>query len=105
MRVEDPRESNKRYFRAGKRMFSLNGAWYFTTREGERGPYPSPEEADLQLRRYKEEMSELQSFQKSRAVKKELQGASLVQARELIAKLRSNRPKQTTPTKLQQVFV
>ncbi len=105
MRVEDPRESNKRYFRAGKRVFSLNGAWYFTTREGERGPYPSPGEADLQLRRYKEEMCELQSFQKSRSVKKELQGASLVQARELIAKLRSTLPKQTTPTKLQQVFV
>lgn len=105
MRVEDPRESNKRYFRASKRVISLNGAWYFTTREGERGPFSSPEEADLQLRRFKSEMSELQAFQKSRAAKKELEGHSLEQARELTAKLRAARVRQTSPVKLQQVLV
>ena len=105
MRVEDPRESNKRYFRASKRVISLNGAWYFTTREGERGPFSSPEEADLQLRRFKAEMSELQAFQKSRAAKNELQGHSLEQARELTAKLRAARARQSAPLTLQQVLV
>ena len=102
MRVEDPRESNKRYFRASKRVISLNGAWYFTTREGERGPFSSPEEADLQLRRFKEEMSELQAFQKSRAVKKELQSQSLAQARELAAKLRAARVRQRSMSRIHQ---
>lgn len=105
MRVEDPRESNKRYFRASKRVISLNGAWYFTTREGERGPFSSPEEAELQLRRFKSEMSELQVFQKSRAAKNELQGANLAQARELTAKLRAARASQKPPVKLQHVLV
>jgi len=105
MRVEDPRESNKRYFRASKRVISLNGAWYFTTREGERGPFASPEEADLQLRRFKDEMSDLQAFQKSRAIKNEQQGMSLAQAREVGAKLRAARTSQTSPPTLQQILV
>ncbi len=105
MRVEDPRDSNKRYFRAGKRVFSLNGAWYFTTREGERGPFHTPEEAELQLRRFREEMNELNAFQKNRAAKKELEGSSLTQARELTAKLRAARANLAKPAKLQEVFV
>jgi Domain of unknown function (DUF6316) len=105
MRVEDPRESNKRYFRASKRVISLNGAWYFTTREGERGPFSSPEEADLQLRRFKVEMSELQAFQKSRAARNERQSQTLEQARELTAKLRAARARPSAPLTLQQVLV
>lgn len=105
MRVEDPRESNKRYFRASKRVIRLNGAWYFTTREGERGPFSSPEEAEQQLRRFKAEMSELQAFQKSRAAKKELAGHSLEQAREVTAKLRADRARKAPPLKNQQVLV
>ncbi len=105
MRVEDPRESNKRYFRASKRVFSLNGAWYYTTREGDRGPYATPEEAELQLRRFKEEMSDLQAFQKSREIKNEQQSASLSLARELTTKLRAARTSQHSNRSLQQILV
>ena len=105
MRQEDPRDSNKRFFRASKRVISQNGAWYFTTREGQRGPFDCPEEADLQLQRFKVEMRELQAFQKSRAVKNKLQSNDLVKTRELAAKLRAARTRQGLPKKLQQVLV
>jgi len=66
MRLDDPRDSNKRFFRASKRLLMLNGAWYFSTREGERGPFPSREAAEKELMLFTQEVNELQSFQKSR---------------------------------------
>ena len=45
MRLEDPRDSDKRYFRSSDRLICQNGDWYFLTREGEQGPYPSREAA------------------------------------------------------------
>jgi Domain of unknown function (DUF6316) len=68
MRVEDPRDNNKRYFRANKRVFVLNGSWFFSTREGEVGPFPSAEVAAKELERFKLEMSELKRFQSTRNV-------------------------------------
>ena len=66
MRLEDPASSTKRYFRSTDRLISLNGAWYFTTREGEQGPYPSREAARDALEYFCCEKSDLHSFQKSR---------------------------------------
>ncbi len=66
MRIEDPRDSNKRYFRATDRLVCLNGAWYFTTREGEHGPFASREIAQDELEFFTSEKSDLYSFQKSR---------------------------------------
>lgn len=35
-------------FRSG-RLFSIGFQWYFATREGDRGPFPSKEEAEAEL--------------------------------------------------------
>lgn len=35
-------------FRSG-RMFSIGAQWYFATREGDHGPFPSKEEAEAEL--------------------------------------------------------
>jgi len=85
MRVEDPRDSTKRYFRANKRLFVLNGAWYFSTREGEVGPFPCREVAEAELDRFKQELSELQKFQKTREEAKEAFNREGVAAPESIA--------------------
>jgi hypothetical protein len=66
MRLEDPRDSNKRYFRSSDRLITQNGAWYFTTREGEQGPYPSREAAEEALEFFTCEKNDLHSFQQSR---------------------------------------
>ena len=66
MRIEDPRDSQKRYFRSSDRLVCLNGAWYFTTREGEQGPFESRERAQEELDFFTSEKSDLYSFQKSR---------------------------------------
>jgi hypothetical protein len=70
MRVEDPRDSTKRYFRSNKRVFVLNGQWFYSTREGERGPFPTQKRAEEELERFKAEMSDLQRFQKNRETAK-----------------------------------
>jgi len=66
MRVEDPRDSTKRYFRSNKRVFVMNGQWFFSTREGEQGPFRTAKKAEEELERFKAEMSDLQKFQKNR---------------------------------------
>ena len=66
MRLEDPRNSDKRYFRSTDRLICQNGDWYFLTREGEQGPYPSREAAREALEFFTSEKSDLYSFQKSR---------------------------------------
>lgn len=45
------------YFRSGDRVFCLNGKWYFQTREDDHGPFPTRAAAELDLKRYVEEMS------------------------------------------------
>jgi hypothetical protein len=61
------REDNedKTYFRSD-RLFSMNGQWYFSTREGDCGPFASREVAHAALARFIHEKIELDSFQKSR---------------------------------------
>ena len=44
----------------------MNGAWYFSTREGERGPFASPERAQQELDRYVFETEQLRGFQNER---------------------------------------
>jgi Domain of unknown function (DUF6316) len=62
-RREDHEE--KTYFRSD-RLFSMNGQWYFGTREGDCGPYASREAAKVALSRFINEKIELDAFQKSR---------------------------------------
>ena len=44
----------------------MNGAWYFVTREGEEGPYPSESEARMEVARYIRGQTDLLSFQTAR---------------------------------------
>ena len=44
----------------------MNGSWYFVTREGEEGPYPSECEARIEVARYIRGQNDLLSFQAAR---------------------------------------
>lgn len=66
MRRTDPEDSKRSYFRCQTRVFVLNGEWYFTTREGECGPFRSKERADDEVDRFIAERKALKDFQKSR---------------------------------------
>lgn len=55
MRKQDSEKTT--HFRAGDRMFCLNGDWYYQTREDDHGPFPSREAAQLDMRRYIDEMN------------------------------------------------
>ncbi len=68
MRRDDPKTSQKRYFRTVDRVCNLNGAWYFVTREGQEGPYRSRAEAEREAQRFIEDKLQLQHFQSSRKV-------------------------------------
>lgn len=41
-----------RHFRSDSRLFCADGEWWFSTREGEEGPYANREEAELGLERF-----------------------------------------------------
>jgi len=62
-RREDNEE--KTYFRSD-RIFSMNGQWYFGSREGDCGPFVSRESAREALARFVNEKVELDGFQKAR---------------------------------------
>jgi hypothetical protein len=40
---------NVTYFRAASRLFTLNNAWYFASREGDQGPFTTPTKAKEEL--------------------------------------------------------
>lgn len=40
------------HFRAGSRIFRLNDEWYFSSREGEHGPWKTEQEAARELETY-----------------------------------------------------
>ena len=60
-------EDTKRYFRTQERVFCMNGQWYFTTREGDIGPFRARDAAIREIARYVRERQELDSFQKARS--------------------------------------
>lgn len=65
MRKQD-KDSSKRYFRSSNRFIRLNGEWYFTTREGDYGPYPDEMTARRYLQQYIVAQDDLNVFQKKR---------------------------------------
>jgi hypothetical protein len=75
-RREDHEE--KTYFRSD-RLFSMNGQWYFSAREGDCGPYASREAARIALARFVNEKIELDAFQKSREREPQKSKASLAE--------------------------
>ncbi|MEM7078267.1 MAG: DUF6316 family protein [Pseudomonadota bacterium] len=52
----------KAYFRSSDRVFRLNDAWYFASREGDHGPFASEMLATLEVERYVSERTELGAF-------------------------------------------
>ncbi len=66
MRRSDPENTTRSFFRSQDRVFSLNGQWFFATREGEIGPFPCREQALREVARYAAERTALERFQKAR---------------------------------------
>lgn len=50
-------EDDLTFFRSQDRVFCQNGSWFFQTREDDHGPFPTREAAELDLRRYVDEMA------------------------------------------------
>ena len=68
MRRSDKPDSTRSYFRSETRTFVLNGEWFFTTREGEFGPYRSKKRVDAEVQCFIEAREQLNDFQESRVV-------------------------------------
>ena len=66
MRRTDPESTTRSFFRSKERIFVLNGQWFYTTREGESGPFPSRETAIKEANRFVVERQDLDRFQKRR---------------------------------------
>jgi hypothetical protein len=50
--MADPLDQHVRYFRAADRIFRMNGNWFFASREGDLGPFPSREKAEIEAQTY-----------------------------------------------------
>lgn len=59
-------DNARHFFRSQERLFCFNGQWYFATREGDCGPFPSKEIARQEVSRYINERAALSGFQDSR---------------------------------------
>lgn len=59
-------DNDRHFFRSQERLFCFNGQWYFATREGDCGPFPSKEIARQEVSRYISERAALSGFQDSR---------------------------------------
>ena len=70
MRKEDSEQPSQ--FRVKDRIYSLNGQWYFQTREDDHGPYPTRAAAQQSLDRYVAEMSDLNDLIKPPAPQPDL---------------------------------
>ncbi len=51
MRKTDEQEE-RHYFRMGDRFFRVENQWFYTTREGNEGPFGSREQAEAHLRTF-----------------------------------------------------
>lgn len=51
MRNSDEQDKH-RFFRAQTRYFRVENAWYYSTREGQEGPFKSREQAEDHLQRF-----------------------------------------------------
>ncbi|XOV84259.1 MAG: DUF6316 family protein [bacterium] len=83
MRQDD--HEKKCYFRSSDRVFHMNGAWFFATREGDQGPFPSEACAQDEIDRFITEKTELAHFQKAREAERARNGPRAGQKLELVA--------------------
>lgn len=66
MRSTDADDNKRHFFRSQERLFCFNGQWYFATREGDNGPFPTKDIARAEVARYISERAALRGFQESR---------------------------------------
>lgn len=66
MRSTDADDKSRSFFRSQERLFCFNGQWFFATREGDCGPFPTKEIARAEVTRYIAEKAALIDFQNSR---------------------------------------
>ena len=66
MRSTDADDNKRHFFRSQERLFCFNGQWYFATREGDSGPFPTKDIARAEVARYISERAALRGFQESR---------------------------------------
>ncbi len=52
-------DQQKLYYRSKQRVFCVNGDWFYQTREGNRGPFDSPEAASRDAQHFLHEMSDI----------------------------------------------
>ena len=55
-------QTNVRYFRTGHRYFCQNGQWWFSTREGEEGPFATRVAAEGALERYVQSIKAMREY-------------------------------------------
>ncbi len=67
MRKSDEQEPRK-YFRAGTRFFCADSQWYYTTREGDEGPFRTEELAKRHLQTYLD-LENMKAEQRSKIAK------------------------------------
>ncbi len=67
---EEDAESNKRFFRSSDRVFRQADGWYYSAREGDRGPYGTEDEARGELERFIQEQKDLKALTAGKSMKK-----------------------------------
>jgi hypothetical protein len=63
MRQTDSKDHARSYFRSPQRLFVLNGQWFYSTREGDVGPFSSRAAAERDIVRYAKEHQDLAQIQ------------------------------------------
>lgn len=66
----DDGASGKRFFRSSDRVFRQADGWYYSAREGDRGPYGSESEARGELERFIQEQRDLKALTAGKSLKK-----------------------------------
>jgi len=76
MRSTDGNDNSRHFFRSQERLFCLNGKWYFATREGDCGPFPTKDIARAEISRYIADRKALIEFRESRRDSADAQAAA-----------------------------
>lgn len=67
---EHDEKSNVSHFRTAHRFFCQDGQWWFSTREGEEGPFNSREHAENARDRYVDSIQMMEKIQREQEDKK-----------------------------------
>lgn len=71
MREIDDEKSTVRHFRTANRFFCQDGRWWFSTREGEEGPFNSREHAEAGMERYVESIRMMEKIKAEKSAELE----------------------------------